>query len=455
MQKNNIFLEHSIWDIQSLINTRDISYLDLAKNAVENIERYEHKFHAWVNLDINALLKNANKCDANFKNSPIYGLPFGVKDIFNTKSFSTEMGSYLWKGFTPGNNARVVDMILDAGGLILGKTVTAEFAVHSLNSTKNPHDVSKTPGTSSSGSAVAVALGMVPYALGSQTAGSIIRPASFCGVWGMKPSFGLIPRTGVLKTTDSLDTIGFLTTHGKNMRPILDQLRVSGPDYPYVYKNIDQQLMAGDLRGQHTKVGFVKTHVWNASERYVQEAILKFLNVIGSLKNYEVEELPWPEFFTHAHERHNQIYTKSLAYYFESEASLGHGVTDSMLGMINVGERVSIDEFMKALEYQNQFSRELNNLLLEYDFVISIGTSSSAPVRGIEEIDDPALLWTMSHIPAISVPLFRGPDGMPFSVQLISSRWSDYKLLYEVEKLIEMGVLPRGSAKILNKISEH
>jgi Asp-tRNA(Asn)/Glu-tRNA(Gln) amidotransferase A subunit family amidase len=125
-----------------------------------------------------------------------------------------------------------------------------------------------------------------------------------------------------------------------------------------------------------------------------------------------------------------------------------------MLGMINVGERISIDEFMKALEYQNQFSKELNNLLLEYDFVISIGTSSSAPVRGIEEIDDPALLWTMGHIPAISVPLFRGPDGMPFSVQLISSRWSDYKLLYEVEKLIEMGVLPRGSAIILNKISD-
>ena len=123
------------------------------------------------------------------------------------------MGSTLWQNFTPGNNARVIDKLIHNGSVVIGKTVTAEFAVHELNKTKNPFDKNRTPGTSSSGSAVAVATGMVPFALGTQTAASIIRPASFCGVWGFKPSFGLVPRTGILKTTDSLDTVGFLTTN--------------------------------------------------------------------------------------------------------------------------------------------------------------------------------------------------------------------------------------------------
>ena len=117
------------------------------------------------------------------------------------------MGSVIWKNFFPGNNARVVDKLINEGCLSIGKTVTAEFAVHELNKTLNPYDVTKTPGTSSSGSAVVVSTGMVPFALGTQTAGSIIRPASFCGVWGMKPSYGLIPRTGVLKTSDTLDLV--------------------------------------------------------------------------------------------------------------------------------------------------------------------------------------------------------------------------------------------------------
>ena len=161
-------------------------------------------------------------------------VPFGVKDIFNTIDLKTEMGSETWKDHNAGNDARVVSVLRHQGYTPIGKTVTAEFAVHHLNKTKNPHSIDKTPGTSSSGSAVAVATGMVPFALGTQTAGSIIRPASFCGVWGMKPSFGLIPRTGSLKTTDSLDTIGFLSSYGTDMREILNLLRVKGPNYPFV-----------------------------------------------------------------------------------------------------------------------------------------------------------------------------------------------------------------------------
>ena len=163
-------------------------------------------------------------------------MPIGVKDIINTADFPTQMGSPLWNGFTPGNDARVVFNMKRAGGLVPGKTVTAEFAVHTLGKTINPWAPERTPGTSSSGSAVAVALGMVPAALGTQTAGSIVRPASFCGVWGMKPSFGLIPRTGMLKTTDSLDTVGFFAGHAADLQRLFDGLRVDGRDYPVSHR---------------------------------------------------------------------------------------------------------------------------------------------------------------------------------------------------------------------------
>ena len=151
------------------------------------------------------------------------------------------MGSKIWKNFQPGNNARAVDSLEANGAIAIGKTITAEYAVHKLNETKNPHNLSRTPGTSSSGSATAVCTGDVPFALASQTAGSIIRPASFCGVWGMKPSFGLIARTGVLKTNDTLDTIGFMTSNIYNLNIILENIRLKGPNYPLIYKNIDKK----------------------------------------------------------------------------------------------------------------------------------------------------------------------------------------------------------------------
>ena len=157
----------------------------------------------------------------------------------NTISFKTEMGSKLWKRFTPGNNARIIDDLISNGATLVGKTVTAEFAVHHLNKTLNPHDIKRTPGTSSSGSAVCVSNGDVPFSLGTQSAASINRPASFCGVWGFKPSFGLISRTGILKTCDTLDTVGFFTSHQKNLKFILEAVRLKGKNHPFVYKNID------------------------------------------------------------------------------------------------------------------------------------------------------------------------------------------------------------------------
>lgn len=449
---SNIFLDKDLLELNSGLKNKEFSFSDLAEETIAAIERFESQTHSWTIFNKSNLIERALELDrqelADTDVKSLTGIPFGVKDIFNTKLFKTQMGSPIWRDFNPGNNARVVDSVLEAGGIIVGKTVTAEFAVHALNETLNPHDITKTPGTSSSGSAAAVARGMVPFALGTQTAGSIVRPASFCGVWGMKPSFGMIPRTGVLKTTDSLDSIGFLSTHGKSLRILLDVLRVKGPDYPFVYKNVDSVGSYPKKSDRKWKVGFVKTHTWNNAENYAKEAISRLVDIIAETEGFELNILDWPSSLSNAHEIHSKIYSKSLAYYFSQESKLTNEISEVMQRMIHEGAQISIKEYQKALIHQDQLIDDLDELLEPYDFVISLGTSSSAPPRGIEELPDPSLIWTLGHVPSILAPMFRCPEGNPFGIQFISRRWNDYKLLQAIENLIDINILPKGSLSI-------
>lgn len=195
------------------------------------------KYKFTVTLDekyIYKQLKNINFKKKNF----FFGIPFGVKDIFNTKYLKTQFGSELFKNYYPGNNARVVDIIENNQGIIFCKTTTAEFAVHFFpeKKTLNPFNPNHITGTSSSGSAVAVSTGALPFSLATQTAGSIIRPASFCGVLGFKPSFGALDRTGVLKTTDTLDTLGLFASDINGLKKIFKNLIQSSNQYPYSKK---------------------------------------------------------------------------------------------------------------------------------------------------------------------------------------------------------------------------
>lgn len=451
----NIFLEHAIPELMRLIEQGDLSFKDMAETTVQMIEQQEASTLAWVCFDLKQLQLAADQAYLHYRSRGhllgLEGIPFGVKDIFNTTSFPTQMGSPIWKNFTPGNNARVVDSLLHAGGLVAGKTVTAEFAVHALNETRNPHDGSKTPGTSSSGSAAAVATGMVPFALGSQTAGSIVRPASFCGIWGMKPSFGMIPRTGVLKTTDSLDTIGFVAAHAKSLRTILDYIRVKGPNYPLVYRHVDLRGTNPKLfkRGTPWRVGFVNTPVWHFAKDYAQEAVQNLALKISREDGFEVEELEWPHHLPIAHDIHTTIYNKSLSYYFQNEARISSQISPIMREMIAVGESIDLASFKEAIQQQDYICEELDRFLSPYDMVLSLGTASDAPPRGVEELPDPSLIWTLSHVPSIAVPVFRSPENLPFGVQFISRRWNDYLLLQGIEELVDHGILPSGSQECI------
>jgi Asp-tRNA(Asn)/Glu-tRNA(Gln) amidotransferase A subunit family amidase len=442
-----LFLQHSIPDLVAKISAGDLHSEDLLATVHEAIAAFEPQTHAWVCHDVKNAGERSLPADA-VNPRWLEGIPFGIKDIFNTKDFPTEMGSAFWKGFTPGNNARAVDAVRRAGGIPIGKTVTAEFAVHALNDTLNPHGAAFTPGTSSSGSAAAVARGMVPFALGTQTAGSIVRPASFCGVWGMKPSFGMIPRTGVLKTTDSLDTVGFLCAHGKSLRPVLNSLRVRGPDYPFVFRHVD---LPGEIPKDIAKpwrVGFVKTHVWQEALPYARESMTNLVDRLSGNPKFQVEEVFWPAPLEQSHATHATIYAKSLSYYFQQEAEAGTEISPIMASMIEDGRKISSAEFLEAIENQEDLARAVDALFEPYDFVISLGTSSSAPLRHEPEIPDPSLIWTLCHVPSVAMPTDRCPAGMPFGIQIVSRKYSDYLLLQAVEAMIDEGFLPAGSMGI-------
>lgn len=446
---SDLFLKYSMLELHQKLIQKELSCSMLADEVSRMMKRHEPNLHAFVCYDLEHLKSQALLQDSMGK----MGLPFGIKDIFNTKIFPTQMGSPIWKNFRAGNNARVVDSLINAGHMMVGKTVTAEFAVHALNETLNPHDVTRTPGTSSSGSAAAVARGIIPFALATQTAGSIVRPANFCGVWGMKPSFGMIPRTGVLKTTDSLDTIGFIAAHSKNLKVILDQVRVKGPDYPFVYKQVDQRGDYPKDKKQPWRIGIVKTHIWEHAKSYVQTAFETLAESIANVPGFIVEEIKWPESFQSTHTTHSTIYAKSLAYYFKQEKEMASEVTPLMLQMIEAGEPISPEIFKTALSQQREFIHQLDELLKPYDFVLSLGTSSSAPLRHVEELPDPSLIWTLGHVPSIAAPMFRCPEGLPFGVQFISRKWNDYVLLQGIDALVECGILPAGSTPILH--SDH
>jgi len=288
---------------------------DIARICIDRVNRMESSSLAWVIFSPEKLMVQAEFGDKRLKNHEqirqIEGIPIGIKDIYNTLDFPTEMGSPIWKDFTPGNDARVVFYLKKEGGLIPGKTVTAEFAVHTLGKTLNPHDSTKTPGTSSSGSAVAVATGMIPVAMGTQTAGSIVRPASFCGIYGCKPSFGLVPRTGMLKTTDSLDTIGYFCLHYVDLERIFNVIRVHGYNYPIsnnALTNIKRQTKSKD---RPYRVAFVKTHVWGDAYPYAQDAILDWTGKLMSEKNLEVQHIDLPKGMEFSHQVHKTIYNHS------------------------------------------------------------------------------------------------------------------------------------------------
>lgn len=426
-----------------------IKATDLLEACFDQIERWEPSIRAWVHLNARGARAAASAVDRKVSTGnqigAIGGVPVGIKDIFNTIDMPTQMGSPIWTGFTPGNDARTVHYLRMADAVIPGKTVTAEFAVHAPGPTENPHRPGYIPGTSSSGSAAAVAAYMVPVALGTQTAGSIIRPASYCGVYGFKPSFGLVPRTGMLKTTDSLDTVGWFARNAEDLRLMFEVVRVKGADYPISEAALSDPARQTREDGRPWRIALIHGPKWENAESYAHDALSAFATCLSTTAEVIVEEVEAPVELAEAHDVHATIYDRALAYYFKEEFQQHTLVSSNIYEIIERGNRLGLDQYQAALARQRQIALTMERLFLSgYDALLDIATGGSA-LEGLETVDRPdhALIWTLCGLPAVSVPAASGPDGMPLGLQLVARRYNDLLLFELLNWLDAHGLLPR------------
>jgi Asp-tRNA(Asn)/Glu-tRNA(Gln) amidotransferase A subunit family amidase len=441
------FYELSASEMTALIKLGKLSITELIKSINQRIDKINPEVNAWVHLNHNQSIEKSKELERKIENKEkiggLFGIPIGIKDIFNTKDFPTEMGSPIWKDFTPGNDARVVDHLQMSDAIILGKTETAEFAVHSLGKSKNPYDPKLSPGTSSSGSAIAVATYMVPVALGSQTGGSIIRPASYCGIYGFKPSFGLIPRTGMLKTTDTLDQVGYFTRTVQDLELIFNFIRTKGRDYPISETALNDEKRQ-TVKNRPWKIKFVKSPVWNQAETQAKIAIEDFVSKISKEDDFEVNEFVLPNEFSLAHEMHKIIYAKSLSYYFKKELIEKSLISEIFYEFASESLKINREKFENAVAYQAKITKLLDEKFKDFDIIISLSTASDAPLRNEDEKDDPSLIWNMCGNPTISMPVIKTNRNLPMGIQVTSRKYNDLLLLEFVKILRKRNLIPDG-----------
>jgi Asp-tRNA(Asn)/Glu-tRNA(Gln) amidotransferase A subunit family amidase len=417
---------------------------EITESFIVRTEKIEPFVSAWTARDNEYLRRQAAEIDAKTIKGPLAGVPVGIKDVFNDEVLPTQMGSPVWKGHRAGNDARCVAYIKWRGGLVAGKTDTAEFAVHTPGKAVNPYNSSHITGTSSGGSAVAVATAMAPAALGTQTAGSAIRPASWCGVYAMKPSFGLIPRTGVLKTTDTLDNIAFFGRSIADLRLILESIRLRGENYPFIQRNLVDESQKTSWR-----VGLYHSHLWKYAPEYARNALVEFAKQLDDVPGVNVNDCTFPERTFTAHELHSRIYNPCLSYYFSEEIEKApEKISPCFMDLVNEGGKYPPEDYKLALCEQELLSHTVHESVSDqgFDFILCLSSNGSAPV-GVESISsmDANLLWTLCWMPVVNVPVFKCPDGLPFGAQFASARYSDLRLLSFLDHLVKNKVIPASA----------
>jgi Asp-tRNA(Asn)/Glu-tRNA(Gln) amidotransferase A subunit family amidase len=407
---------------------------ELVQVCLERIRALEPKVQAWTFLDEAHALAQARAADERKRSGepigPLHGVPVGVKDIFDTADMPTENGTVLHQGRTPRHDAAAVSMLRAAGAVILGKTVTTECAYFSPGKTRNPHNPEHTPGGSSSGSAAAVAAGMVPLALGSQTNGSVIRPAAFCGVYGFKPTHGLIPRSGVLQLSRTLDHVGLFARSIEDVALLLEGLQGSDERDPDTRPRarIPFQSLAAEEPPIPPMLAFIKTPHWERADGDTKEAFAELLEALGP----QVEEVELMPSALDAWDWHKTIMAAEMAANLEREWRLGKEKLSAQLReLVERGREVRAVDYQRARRSIGPVVESFDELFMErYDAIVTPAALGTAP-KGLGSTGDPSFcsLWTLLGMPAVSLPLMQGANGLPLGVQLVGRRGFDARLM--------------------------
>jgi len=403
----------------------------LVQACLDRIAEIEPAVEAWSFLAPAYAITQAEARDraqnAGESLGPLHGIPVGVKDIFDTADMPTENGTVLHAGRQPAEDAMVVALLRAAGAVIVGKTVTTELAVYSPGKTRNPHNPAHTPGGSSSGSAAAVAAGMVPLAIGSQTNGSVIRPAAYCGVVGYKPSFGLISRFGALRQSPHLDHVGVFARSVEDVALIGQVLMACDPRDPAMRPSPRPPLVevVNQDSSSPPRLAFVRSPFWDQAD---PEARAAFQTLARRLA---CEEAELPTSFAEAAQIHRTLLEADLALSFSSEYERGkERLSPRLRTMIEQGRQTLAVDYNRAVAAVPGLRRALDDLLQRYDVILTPATTGVAPA-GLASTGSPIFctIWTLCGVPAVTLPLLTGEQGLPLGVQLIGREGDDARLL--------------------------
>lgn len=425
--------EPSATELRADLEAGKVTALEVTEACLRRLEAEEPRIRAWAHVDPAHARAQAEALDARKRAGRplgrLFGLPVGVKDIYDTADFPTENGSVLDSGRRPMRDAWVVSRLRAEGAVILGKTVTTEYACFAPGPTRNPHDPERTPGGSSSGSAAAVAAGVVPLALGSQTNGSVIRPASFCGVYGLKPTFGLIPRTGCLATARNLDTVGFFARSLEDLALVGEVLaghdegdEATRPTAPPPLRRV-----LAEPQPVPPRLAFVRGPTWDQAEPATMEAFAELAGTLGE----RLLEVELPAAFARTIEVHRTIWTAELAFHLKDRWQRGADrMSPQLRELIDHGRAATALAYQEALAWQAHYRRALEALLHDHDAIVAPAAPGEAPV-GLQATGSPAFcsLWTLVGLPALSLPVLQGPSGLPLGCQLVAGPGDEARLL--------------------------
>lgn len=396
-----------------------ITAVEKVQACLDRIAVTEPDIHAWEFLDGEAALKAAARSDQTQLGQAMHGWIVGVKDNHNTGDMPTGYGSRIYRGHRPVADCAVVSRLRSNGAVVLGKTVSTEFAAWPPSRTRNPRNLAHTPGGSSSGSAAAVASGMVPVAVGTQTLGSVIRPASYCGIVGFKPSYERISRVGIRALADSLDTVGIFATNVADAAHIYGVLANHADHTNTIEADTPPQL------------AFCKGPSWWLADDDARKALLHYVKGLRD-HGYDFKEIELPVEFNLLPAAAKLIHDFEMRHGFLTEY-IHHA--DELSEQFRLGlERASditVSDYESAIELGEKCRQRFPNLFGNNSAILTLAATGEAPL-GHATTGNSAMnaFWTLLHAPCITLPKLQGKLGLPIGLQIVAPRFKDFQALH-------------------------
>jgi Asp-tRNA(Asn)/Glu-tRNA(Gln) amidotransferase A subunit family amidase len=417
--------ELSATEIAALVARREATCEAVVEACLARVAAREPTVRAWSFLDPDLALQQARALDRGPVRGPLHGVPVGVKDIIDSFDMPTEMGSAIYRGHRPAADAACLAQVRAAGAVVLGKTVTCEFAGVTPGETTHPHDPAHTPGGSSSGSAAAVADHMVPLAFGTQTGGSVQRPASFCGIVGYKPSFGLINTAGVKPAAVSLDIVGLMARTVEDIELFARALTNSAP----------VAWLAPETR---LRVGLCRTYLWDTAQPETRSAVEDAARRLAQ-GGMDVREVALPAFFE------GLATAREVINDYERARGMAHewaqhrdAISDGLAKSIRNGLTIPQERFIETLAFVARCRAALPAVFEHVDVLLAPTVAGEAP-RGLGWTGDHRFqsLWTLLRAPTIGLPTHAGPNGLPVGIQVVAPAHRDVELMAAARLLLE------------------